>query len=83
MFPLLLLVARLFQGRYIPHPIPDNILTEFILLGLGGDFQISVYRNSIKLGRSYINFACILCTNILFKGMQVEFNMINRTSPVF
>ena len=46
-FPLLPLVAGVHQGEDIPHPIPNRFLTALILVGIGGDFHISLPRNSI------------------------------------
>ena len=34
---LIFLVTRLWQGEDIPHPIPDNIITGFILVGIYED----------------------------------------------
>ena len=47
-FRLLFLVVRLCQVEEILHPITDNIITVFILVGLDEELQMSMYRNSIK-----------------------------------
>ena len=33
---LLLLFERVYQGENIPHPIPDLVLTELIIIGFDG-----------------------------------------------
>ena len=42
------MVAILWKGEDTPHPIPDNIITVLILVGLDEDLQMSIYRNYIK-----------------------------------
>ena len=81
-FTLIFLVARLWQGEDIPHPIPDNIITVFILVGLDEDLQISIYRNFIKPNIYCIIFTYLLFITILFKGMHLGLDIMYRISPV-
>ena len=81
-FTLFLLVAILWQGEDIPHPIPDNIITIFILVGLDQDLQMPIYINSIKPDISCIICAYLLFIKILFKGVLLRFDSMDRISPV-
>ena len=76
---LLLLVAKVWQGEDIPHPIPDHILKKLILLGFDKDWWISFPRNAIQLDRAYIIGACLICLPILLEGMWVEFTNMDRS----
>ena len=64
------------------HPITDNIITGFILVGLDEDLQMSIYRNYIKPEIFYIICAYLLFIPIIFKGMQLVFDIMDRISPV-
>ena len=81
-FTLLFLVAILCQGEDTPHPIPDNIITGFILVGLDGNLQMSIYSNYIKPDISYIICTYLLFITILFKGVLLGFDIMDRISPV-
>ena len=67
--PLLLFIVWVWKGEYIPHSIPDHMLTELILVGLDGYLWISFPRNAIKLGRACILKSCILCIPLLLEGL--------------
>ena len=52
---------------------------EMILVGLNGDFWIYLPRNDIKMNRSYIIGACLLCILILHGGMGSEFKIVDSS----
>ena len=81
-FTLLFLVARLWQGEDTPYPITDNIIMGFILVELYEDLQMSIYRNYIKPEISYIIFGSLMFITIIFKGMQLGSDIMDRISPV-
>ena len=66
---LLLLVEKIFQGEYTPHPIPYHVLTALILVVPYGYFQIYISSNSIKFIINYILVEYILCFYILLEGI--------------
>ena len=76
------MVARLWQEEDTPHPITDNIIIGFIFVELYEDLQMSIYRNYIKPEISYIIFAYLMFIKIIFKGMQLGFDIMDRISPV-
>ena len=47
-FTLIFLVVRLWQVQDLPHPIPDDFITVFILVRLDKDLQMLIYINNIK-----------------------------------
>ena len=70
-FTLIFLVVILWHVEDTPHPIPDNIITGFILVGLDEDLHKSINRNPIKTDISYIICAYLLFIKIPFKGMKI------------
>ena len=65
--PLLLFILWVRKREYIPHSIPDRILTALIIVGLAGYYWIPFPSNSIKLGRACILGACLLCISLLLE----------------
>ena len=47
-FTLIFLVVILWQGEDTPHPIPNNIITRFILVGIDEYLHMYISRNSNK-----------------------------------
>ena len=70
--PLLLFIAWVRKIEEIPHSIPDNMLTELILVGLDGYCWLSFPRNFIKLGRDCILGEFIFYISLLLEGMRAE-----------
>ena len=66
---LLLLVVVVYRGEEIPHHVYDYILTSFILVGIDGCFWIYFPINSIKLVRSCILGAYLLCLSLILEVM--------------
>ena len=77
-FTLLFFVPILWQGDVIPRPIPENIITGFFLVWLDDDLQMSINSNYIKPVISFIIFAYLLFITIIFKGVQLGFNIRDR-----
>ena len=79
---LLFMVAILWKGEDTPHPIPDNIITRFILVVLDEYLHMYIYSNYIKPDISYIICAYLLFITILFKGILLGSDIMDRISPV-